>query len=255
MSAGETPVESPEASRGERLIAFLEALRRGLTWTAALVVLFSCAAFGMARPVLAYLTARTGVELVAFGIPETFFAFLSLSLAIGLFGAAPALLLLLLRPLPTLYPQFPRATMGLFWVLATLLFYTGTIFCLGISLPYGAQFLLSYADAHIAAYVSVSKFIGFCTLFVFGFGLIFELPLMMMLFGRIGLVRPEQLAGSRRYAVLAITIVAAVLTPTPDLFNLALMGGPLYLLFELGIIGMRLWRAPAAAADASPPDV
>jgi sec-independent protein translocase protein TatC len=235
--------------RGERLIVFLESLRRGLTRTAIAIVLFSCGGFYLARPVLAHLVSRTGVELVAFGIPETFFSFLNLSLAIGAFGAAPMVLLLFLAPLPSLYPQFPRPTMWVFWTMGSLLFYAGAFFCLGISLPYGAQFLLSFAGERIAAYVSVHKFIGFCALFVFGFGLIFELPLLMMVLGRIGMVRAEQLAGSRRYAILAITVVAAVLTPTPDLFNLALMGVPLYLLFELGIVGMRLWKAPPAPTE------
>ena len=77
---------------------------------------------------------------------------------------------------------------------------------------------------------------------VFGFGLIFELPLSMMLLGRIGLVSAAKLSRYRRYAILSISIVAAVLTPTPDIFNMALMGVPLYLLFELGILGMRLWK-------------
>jgi sec-independent protein translocase protein TatC len=77
---------------------------------------------------------------------------------------------------------------------------------------------------------------------VFGFGLIFELPLSMMLLGRIGVVSAAMLSRYRRYAILIISIVAAVLTPTPDIFNMALMGIPLYLLFELGLLGMRLWK-------------
>jgi sec-independent protein translocase protein TatC len=72
--------------------------------------------------------------------------------------------------------------------------------------------------------------------------MIFELPLCMMLLGRIGLVNAAMLSGYRRYAILAICIVAAALTPTPDVFNMALMAVPLYLLFELGLLGMRLWK-------------
>jgi sec-independent protein translocase protein TatC len=110
---------------------------------------------------------------------------------------------------------------------------------LNISLPYGVQFLLEFEGPNIEAIISVQKFVSFCLLFLFGFGFIFELPLAMILAGRIGIVTYKRLAGNRRYAVLVITIVSAVLTPTPDAFNLAMMAVPLYLLFELGLFGMR----------------
>jgi len=64
----------------------------------------------------------------------------------------------------------------------------------------------------------------------------------MILAGRVGIVRYPALARNRRYAILAITIVS-VLTPTPDAFNLAMMAVPLYLLFELGLVGMRFYKA------------
>jgi sec-independent protein translocase protein TatC len=79
--------------------------------------------------------------------------------------------------------------------------------------------------------------------FVFGFGILFELPLAMILLGRIGVVTRRTLARNRRYAILVITIVSAVVTPTPDAFNLGMMAVPLYLLFEIGLLGMRLYKA------------
>jgi Sec-independent protein secretion pathway component TatC len=122
---------------------------------------------------------------------------------------------------------------------AVVLFGAGVLFCLNISLPYGVQFLLEFEGPNIEAIISVQKFVSFCLLFLFGFGFIFELPLAMILAGRIGIVTYQRLAGNRRYAILVITIVSAVLTPTPDAFNLAMMAAPLYLLFELGLFGMR----------------
>jgi sec-independent protein translocase protein TatC len=128
-----------------------------------------------------------------------------------------------------------------FWLASVVLFYAGAFFCLRISLPYGVQFLLEFEGPYIEAIISVNKFVGFCLLFLFGFGIIFELPLAMILAGRIGVVRHQILARNRRYAILLITIVSAVLTPTPDAFNLAMMAVPLYLLFEIGLLGMRLY--------------
>jgi Sec-independent protein secretion pathway component TatC len=111
----------------------------------------------------------------------------------------------------------------------------------GVTLPYGVRFLLSFKTSNLEPVISVKKFVSFCFLFVFGFGCIFEIPLVMILLARLGLVQAGMLAGQRRYAILSISIISAVLTPTPDIFNMALMGVPLYLLYEIGLIGMRIW--------------
>jgi sec-independent protein translocase protein TatC len=88
--------------------------------------------------------------------------------------------------------------------------------------------------------ISVGKYVSFCSFFVFGFGLTFELPLVLALLGSIRVVNAGFLSRNRRYAILLIAIVSAMITPTPDFFNMALMGGPLYLLFEAGVILVRI---------------
>ncbi|MFZ0134043.1 MAG: twin-arginine translocase subunit TatC [Desulfobacterales bacterium] len=231
----------PNAQNPQEVLSFLEALRSALIRTGVLVAVFSVGGYLAAEPIVRFLQRLTGVKLVAYGIPETFFAFLTLALGTGVFASIPFVLYSILAPLPGLFPTLRRKTMVFFWVASILLFYAGAAFSLLVSLPYGIQFLLSFEAPRITALISVRKFISFCLLMVFGFGLIFELPLSMMLLGRIGLVGAGTLSRYRRYAVLAISIVAAVLTPTPDIFNMALMGVPLYLLFELGLLGMRLW--------------
>jgi sec-independent protein translocase protein TatC len=84
--------------------------------------------------------------------------------------------------------------------------------------------------------ISVGKYVSFCTVFIFGFGLTFELPLILALLSYINVVKVAFLTRNRRYAILLIAVAAAVITPTPDVFNMALMGGPLYLLFEIGVL-------------------
>jgi sec-independent protein translocase protein TatC len=84
--------------------------------------------------------------------------------------------------------------------------------------------------------ISVGKYVSFCTVFIFGFGLTFELPLILALLSYINVVKVAFLTRNRRYAILLIAMAAAVITPTPDFFNMALMGGPLYVLFEIGVI-------------------
>ena len=246
-------MKSPRHPDAERIMVYLEALRAAMVRSGLLICLCSLAAWPMAEGIVRRLLKGVDVDLVAFGLPESFFAFMALSLATGLFAAVPYVLYLLFCPLPNIFTGFSQRQATALWLTATALFYTGAFFCLEITLPYGIAFLLSYQDERIAALISVRRFVSFCTLFVFGFGLAFELPLAMMILGRIGLLDRRRLASNRRYAILAVTIAAAILTPTPDIFNLSLMAVPLYLLYEIGLIGMRLFKAPAADKERSRP--
>jgi sec-independent protein translocase protein TatC len=233
--------EQPGADNTDRVFNTLQSLRRSFIRIGMLVLVCSVAGYYLAEPILRQLRDLTGVRLAAYGIPETFFTFLTLALAIGVFASFPYILYSVLAGIRPLFPSFSRRMMLGFWLASVVLFYAGAFFCLRISLPYGVQFLLEFEGPYIEAIISVNKFVGFCLLFLFGFGIIFELPLAMILAGRIGVVRHQILARNRRYAILLITIVSAVLTPTPDAFNLAMMAVPLYLLFEIGLLGMRLY--------------
>ena len=97
--------------------------------------------------------------------------------------------------------------------------------------------------------ISVGTYISFCTAFIFGFGLTFELPLILALLSYIKVVNAAFLTKNRRYAILLIAIIAAVVTPTPDVFNMALMGVPLYLLFEVGVILVKIIERKRARAE------
>jgi sec-independent protein translocase protein TatC len=130
-----------------------------------------------------------------------------------------------------------------FFVLFTaLLFYAGTLFCYFVTLPFGIKFLLGYGSEQLRAVISVSRFVNFVTLFLLGFGAIFELPVFMVFLAKVGVCSRGFFEKNRRYAVLLIALVAAVLTPTPDVVNMLLMGGPLYLLYESGIVILLLMR-------------
>jgi sec-independent protein translocase protein TatC len=244
MHESQPPGPASSAEKADRVFLFLQSFRTSSIRMGALVLACSIAGYYLAEPILRHLSRVTGVTLAAYGIPETFFTFLNLALAFGIFVSMPYLLFTVLSGIQPLFPAFSRRMMIGFWVASALLFYAGVLFCLNISLPYGVRFLLEFEGPHIEALISVRKFVTFSLLFLFGFGIIFEMPLAMMLAGRIGVVSYRALAGNRRYALLAITIVSAVLTPTPDAFNLAMMAVPLYLLFEVGLIGMRLYRKP-----------
>jgi sec-independent protein translocase protein TatC len=237
MSSTENLEKNPN-----RVLVLFEALRKLLIQSVIVIGVFAIVGYFFSLQILEFLQMRTGVKLAAFGIPETFIALLGLSLAIGLIASVPFIFYRALTELAFLFPSFSRRMLLGFWVSSILLFIGGAAFCLGITLPYGVRFLLSFKTPYLEPVISVKKFVSFCFLFVFGFGCIFELPLAMILLARLSLVEARTLAKQRRYAILGISIFSAILTPTPDIFNMALMGVPLYLLYEIGLIGMRIWK-------------
>ncbi len=192
------------------------------------------------------------IDLVAFGIPESFLAILKLTLYASLFLSMPLIFFHLWKAFAPLFQKRGLKSSPSVLLTAIFLFYLGAFFCYFITLPFGVQFLLGYQSAHIKPMISVGKYVSFCTFFIFGFGLTFELPLILALLSYLRLIRASFLTRNRRYAILLIAIVAAVVTPTPDVFNMALMGGPLYILFEIGIILVKIIERKRMKEEAPP---
>jgi sec-independent protein translocase protein TatC len=129
-----------------------------------------------------------------------------------------------------------------FILFTIVLFYLGAAFCYTITLTYGVKFLLGFQSDQLKPVISINRFVNFVSIFILAFGVIFELPIFMVFSAKVGLLSRQTFERNRRYAILIISILAAVLTPTPDVFNMMLMGGPLYLLYEIGILVLRLMK-------------
>jgi len=192
------------------------------------------------------------IDLVAFGIPESFLAFLKLTIYASLFFSIPLVFYYLWKAFAPMFQKRGIESGRSILLAAIFLFYIGAFFCYFITLPFGVRFLLGYQSAHIQPMISVGKYISFCTFFIFGFGLTFELPLILALLSYLRVVHASFLTRNRRYAILIIAIAAAVITPTPDMFNMSLMGGPLYVLFEIGIILVKIIERRRTQTDAVP---
>jgi len=192
---------------------------------------------------LAFFQAHLHQRLAFFGVLEPMLALLKLSSIGTLILLAPWILWRVSQGLIAVFGFSRKFSLG-FMMAALILFYGGATFCFFVTLPFGINFLLGYQSPHLRPVIAVSKFVDFVGLFVLGFGLIFELPLFMTLLCRLRLCSYETFGRYRRYAILIIAIMAAVLTPTPDVFNMAMMGIPLYILFEVGIIVARLVSPP-----------
>ncbi|MCJ7663796.1 MAG: twin-arginine translocase subunit TatC [Desulfobacterales bacterium] len=244
----------------EKIFASLERLRKGLLQTILIFVVLAVAIFPFSKQLLRQLyetnlkvdlvaEPHAKVSLTAFTIPEAFFSLLKLTLYASLFLSIPIIFYQAWKAFAPLLRLKGIKSAPPFLVTAIFLFYLGAFFCFFVTLPFGVQFLVGYQSAHLKPMISVGTYVSFCTAFIFSFGLTFELPLILALLSYIKIVNAAFLTRNRRYAILIIAAIAAVITPTPDVFNMALMGVPLYVLFEVGVIVVKLIERKRARAE------
>lgn len=223
------------------LLLFLAELRKSLRFAALSLIGLTIALFFFSSGLIRAFQRHLHEKLYFFSVAEPFLAHVKTA-----FFAAVCLLMPLLMHILWKALGRPFAVTGrrLFWLtLATCaLFYAGALFCCFVTLPYGASFLLGFQSEHLRPHIAIGSFVNFVAIFVLAFGLIFELPVFMVFSVETGALSCRFYEKNRRFAILAIAIIAAVLTPTPDVFNMALMGVPLYLLYEAGILVIRLLR-------------
>ncbi|MCH7896202.1 MAG: twin-arginine translocase subunit TatC [Candidatus Methylomirabilales bacterium] len=211
----------------ERIMGFL---KRILTTTFA---------FQKTYPYVAVLS-KPPPELIFVAPAEAFWAHIKIGFLSGILLAIPFILYELWRFVaPGMVARERRYALP-FVVLGTVFFFFGLAFCYFVVLPFAMNFLLTYKTEHLKAMLSIGLFIDFTVKFLLAFGLIFQLPLLMSLAAQLGLVTSKFLTRNRKYAILLSFVIAAILTPTPDIFNQTLMAGPLCLLYEVGIWAVRV---------------
>lgn len=227
-----------------KIISFIAELRKSIR---NLGLAFFCSAlviFFLAPHLLQLVQGHLAGKLYFFSVAGPFLAHVKLALFAALYVLMPWFTQVLWRSLGK--PFGVSGGQLFFFILFTcLLFYAGTLFCYYVTLPFGIEFLLGFGSEELKPVISVGEFVNFITIFILAFGLIFELPIFMVFLAKVGVFKRRFYEKNRRYAILIISIIAAVLTPTPDIFNMSLMGAPLYLLYESGILILRVLRIGA----------
>ena len=217
-----------------RFLAILaegEKARKGLAFYALLVIGLSAASFAFSESILLFLVRLLNRKLVAYDPSEGFFALLSIALYCGLALSLPVGAWMLWRG--TFVPRLPAwkrwgwAVIGT----ATVLFFIGMALGYSVLLPAGVGFLVGFETQEVRALISARKFVSFCGTMLLVMGLSFEAPLVSYFLAKVGWLRPGFFRNKWRHAVLGCVVLAAVLTPTPDVYNLGLMAIPLLGLF------------------------
>lgn len=175
-----------------------------------------------------------GSRLIYTSLPEAFITYLKLSFFTGLILSTPVIFYQIWKfIMPGLYERERRYVIP-FVLVATGFFLLGVSFAFFVVFPFGFRFFMGYATGSISAFPTLKEYLSFATSFLLAFGAIFELPVVIFFLAKIGFVNHTLLRKQRKYAILIIAIVAAVLTP-PDIVSMMFMMVPLLVLYELSI--------------------
>lgn len=171
---------------------------------------------------------------------EAFFAFINMSMVVGLFVTLPVLVY---HAVMFVSPGLTRRERR--WLLrlvpfAMLLFGAGGAFAWYVALPVMWRFFLGFQASGVEAMWTIGKVVGFAVGLILLCGLVFQLPLVLLFASLVGLVRSQDLRRHRRMAIFLAFLLAAVATPTPDPMSATVVALPLILLFELSLVLMRL---------------
>jgi sec-independent protein translocase protein TatC len=253
VSGAGTTKELPHASPSEEeLIAggkvmsiwdHLGELRSRIVKSAVAVVVLVGIAFGFADKLIGFLKAPLisalppGVNALHFTGPlDVFLTDIKVAVLIGVTGAAPIWLYQFWKFFePALYPRERRYVLP-FLVASVVLFGSGVTFCYTLILPATLQFLIQMGMEVGTPIITIKDYVSLLLLMLLGFGLMFEIPALIVLLGLLDVVTVAALRAYRRYVIVGIVTIAAIVTPSPDPISQLTLAVPVYVMYEIAIL-------------------
>ena len=230
----------------QSVFVHLAALREVLVFSAgaiavAFFLVFYFAADTLLTLLLSPISAR-GIDVIYTAMSEALMTKIKVSFIAAVVLVSPVLLWQVWSFIkPALYPHEKKSVRLLFAV-TVFLFLLGVAFCYSAVYMLAVDFFLVSGENLAVPMLSIDKYVSFLFGFVVPFGLAFELPVALYLTTRMGLTNYQMLASKRKYVILAVAVIAAILTP-PDVVSQVMLGIPILLLFELSLLICR-WVKP-----------
>lgn len=186
----------------------------------------------LVHPLISVLPAGTHAQYTT--LPEAFFVRMQIAFVAGLFVASPVIFYQIWAFVsPGLYDNEKRHIIPIA-LLSALFFAGGAVFCYYIVFPFAFNFFISYSTPEIIVTPKISDYINFVLKLIFAFGVIFEMPIFTFFLARMGILTAKAMRKGRKYAIVGIFILAAILTP-PDVVSQLLMACPMLALYEISI--------------------
>jgi sec-independent protein translocase protein TatC len=233
------PAAAPVDETVMSLVDHLGELRKRIFRSIIAVALGSAIGFYFATPVRNFLQEPLGgLPLQVLGVGDAFVIQVKIALVIGIILAMPVLLYQLWAFIaPGLTPSERKTVRP--WIPMAMVFFSLGVVIAYVVLPFAIAFLFSFTDENLQAHPAAGQYFDFVTTMFLAFGLVMEFPILLVGLSTVGIVTSDRLRASRRYIILGISIFAAVVTPGGDLVSPFVLGGTMYLLFELTVIFIR----------------
>jgi sec-independent protein translocase protein TatC len=218
------------------ILEHLEEFRTRLIKALFALAVGTALSFVFTTQIMRILIAPAGIRPVFLRPTEMFVTYFRVAMLAGVILAMPVIVYQFARfAWPGLQRQ-ERNYVAIIVPAGTLSFIAGVSFTYFVMLPYALRYLISFGGDLVEAKWAIGEYITFVTTLLFWSGVVFETPLIIFFLARLRVVTPQFLSQNRRYAILIIAVVAAVITPTPDPFNMGLVMLPLLLMYEVGIL-------------------
>jgi len=257
--ADEQALPDPETDRALGKMSFMEhlgELRTRIMWSVVAAGVGIAIALFITDPVMRFISRpllAMKTDLVFTSPTEAFWTWMKVAMVLGIFISMPGILFQVWKFVSPGLHAHEKKYAAPFIIIGSLLFLIGGAFAMLVIIPYASNFLVTFGqEKGWKPMLTVSSYTDFVIKFALAFGVVFELPVVITILSLIGVVTPQFLSKNRKYAILVNFIIAAILTPTPDMINQTLMAGPLCILYEVGIICARLATRKRKAA--APPE-
>ena len=225
----------------DELKPHLAELRKRLSISLVAILVMFLVCFSFWQPILAWMIAPLkavlpdGSNVIFTGVQEPFFTAMKVAFFTGFILSLPVIFWQFwLFVAPALYENEKKLVIP-FVLAATMMFLMGAAFCYYVVVPLAFGFLIAFGSALFTALPSIGEYVGFFTKILFGFGISFEMPVVIFFFAKLGLVDDKMLKDFFRYAIVIIFTIAAILTP-PDILSQFLMAAPLTILYGISIL-------------------
>jgi sec-independent protein translocase protein TatC len=215
----------------------LEELRTRIVYSGIAVTIGFVIGIVLAFPALHLIVRLSGLKvLYAFSPTESFVTWMKVALYIGIAIAMPVLVYQIVRFLAPGLTRNEKRYLFRAIPFVFIMFVLGVLFAFFVVIPRGLKFLHGFGGGTFEANFRASDVISFYLTLLLWIGIVFELPIVMYLLAKLHVMTVRMMGSVRKYAIILIMIAAAIITPTPDPFNMFLVAAPMYLLYEFGIL-------------------
>ena len=229
-----------EAKERQPFLEHVQELRGRLGWCVAALLAGTAAGYHLKDQLLELLVKPLGKTLYYTSPGGGFSLIVQLCLGFGIVCAVPVVLYQLIKFLSPVLPNYSIRLLAIVLISSCLLVGIGVSFAYFVSLPAALYFLNEFSNEQVQALISTDTYISFVAIYLAGFAILFQLPLVLLLINIIKPLTPKKLLANTKWVILVSFIVAAIITPTPDPFNQTIMAGPVIALYLGSTIPLKI---------------